>query len=148
MLGGVTEALKSERIAEVVRQHRGMTDIFILCIDRDGETNRRQKLDRLESEFGNAQTFFAENAWEELETWVLAGLKLPGEWRWADIRAEVSVKEQYFNVLAENRAIANGSAGGSKALGEEASHNIPAIRQKCPEDFDTLARRLETFINT
>ena len=41
LLGGVGEALKSERIAEVVRRHAGMTDIFILCIDRDGDANRR-----------------------------------------------------------------------------------------------------------
>ena len=36
---------------------------------------------------------------------------------------------------------------GRKALGEEAARNIPAIRQKCPEDFDALAQRLATFIN-
>ncbi len=34
LLGGVDEALKSERIREVVDQHRGMTDIFILCVGR------------------------------------------------------------------------------------------------------------------
>ena len=50
-----------------------MTDIFILCVDRDGDTNRRQRLDRLEVEFGAGRTFFAENAWEELETWVSGG---------------------------------------------------------------------------
>ena len=32
LLGGVGEALKSERIAEVIGKHGGMTDIFILCI--------------------------------------------------------------------------------------------------------------------
>ena len=29
--------------------------------------------------------------------------------------------------------------------GEEAARNIPAIRLKCPEDFDALARRLEAL---
>ena len=70
LLGGVGEALKSGRIEEVVRKHRGMTDIFILCIDRDGDANRRQSLDRLESEFNNGQTFLAANAWEEIETYL------------------------------------------------------------------------------
>ena len=147
LLGGVEEALKSERIAEVVRKHGGMTDIFVLCIDRDGYTNRRQRLDRLEAEFGAERTFFAENAWEELETWVLAGLTLPSDWPWADVRAEVSVKERYFEPLAAERGVAGTLGGGRKRLGEEAARNIPAIRRKCPEDFDSLAQRLETFIN-
>ena len=68
LLGGVGEALKSERIAEVIGKHGGMTDIFILCIDRDGEKGRRQRLDQIEAEFGDVRVFLAENAWEEIET--------------------------------------------------------------------------------
>ena len=143
LLGGIAEALKSERIAEVVRKHRGMTDIFLLCIDRDGDTNRRQSLNRLEAEFDNGQIFLAENAWEELETWVLAGLDLPSAWRWTDVRAEIHVKEQYFEPLVAQRGLSDAPGGGRKPLAEEASRRIDAIRQKCPEDFDALARRLE-----
>ena len=147
LLGGVGEALKPERIAEIVRKHGGMTDIFILCIDRDGNANRRQRLDRLEARFtDDKKVFFAEHAWEELETWVLAGLDLPKEWRWADIREEVSVKERYFEPLANDRGVANARGGGREPLGKEASRRIDAIRQKCPEDFDTLAKRLETHL--
>ena len=147
LLGGVDEAMKSERIEDVVRQHEGMTDIFILCVDRDGDKNRRQRLDRLEEEFGTGRTFFAENAWEELETWLLAGVDLPQDWRWQDVRAEVSVKEKYFNPLAEQRGVVSTPGEGREVLGKEAARNIPTIRQKCPEDFDALAQRLETFIN-
>ena len=147
LLGGVGEALKSDRIAEVVSKHGGMTDIFILCIDRDGDTNRRQRLDRLESRFtDDKRVFFAEHAWEELETWVLAGLDLPKEWRWPEVRAEVSVKEHYFKPLAVQRGVADARGGGREALGEAAARNIPAIRRKCPEDFDALAKRIETHI--
>ena len=144
VLGGVVEALKSERIEEIVNDNEGMIDIFILCVDRDGREGRHERLNELEEEFGNAQTFFAENAWEEIEIWVLAGLNLPGEWRWADVRAEVEVKERYFEPLAVQRGVADALGGGRKALGEEAARNIPAIRRKCPEDFDALAQRLET----
>ena len=143
LLGGVDEALKSERIQEVVDQHDGMTDIFILCVDRDGVLGRRQRLDQIEGEFRNDRTFLAENAWEEIEAWVLAGLDLPRGWRWADVRAEVHVKERYFDVLADERGVVDGPGGGREALGNEAARNIPAIRRKCPEDFDALARRLE-----
>ena len=153
LLGGVGEALKSERIAEIVRDNRGMTDIIILCVDRDGEVGgRRQRLDDIEAEiqaqFGDRVSFFAENAWEELETWVLAGLDLPGEWRWADVRAEVHVKEQYFELLAVQRGVANSQGGGRKTLAEEASRQINSIRQKCPEDFDALAQRLQRIAET
>ena len=149
LLGGVAEALKSERITEILEDNRGMYDLYILCVDRDGVVGRRQRLDDIEAEiqiqFGNSVRFFAENAWEELETWVLAGLDLPSEWRWADVRAEINVKEQYFEPLAALRGLANSQGGGRKALAELASRRIPAIRQKCPEDFDSLAQRLQSI---
>ena len=145
LLGGIGEALKSERMAEVVEKHRGMTDIFILCVDRDGNTNRRQRLDSLEQKFGSGQPFLflAENAWEELETWVLAGLQLPVDWDWKTVRGEAQVKERYFKSLVDQRNLSDAPGGGRKLLAEEASRSIGAIRQKCPEDFDTLARRLQ-----
>ncbi len=143
VLGGVVAALKSERLAEVVEKHQGMTDVFILCVDRDGEPSRQNRLSQIEKEFGNGYSFLAVNAWEEIETWVLAGLKLPSGWRWAKIRSEIDVKERYFKPLAEQRAVADGPGGGRKALGEEAARQISAIRQKCSEDFNALALRLE-----
>ena len=143
LLGGVVEALKSERIREVIDQHGGMTDLFILCVDRDGEEGRRQRLNQIAGEFGGDRTFLAENAWEEIETWALAGLTLPRDWNWAEVRATVDVKVRYFNVLARNRGVADGPGGGRQALGKEAARRIAAIRQKCPEDFDSLARRIE-----
>ena len=147
LLGGISEALKAKRIAAVVEKHEGMTDIFILCVDRDGNTNRRQRLNVLEEKFSTGRTFFAENAREELETWLLAGVDLPEDWRWQDVRAEVSVKENYFNPLAKQRNVGHTPGEGREVLGKEAARNIPTIRQKCPEDFDALAKRLETFIN-
>ena len=146
LLGGFGEALKSERIEEIIEKYEGMIDIFVLCIDRDGVVGRRRRLDRLEAEFGNDLPFLAENAWEEIETWVLAGLQLPNAWRWVDVRAEVDVKERYFAELAAQRGLSNEPDGGRKVLGEEASRRIAAIRQKCPEDFDALAWRLEATV--
>ena len=40
-------------------------------------------MNQIEDEFGNDRAFFAENAWEEIEIWVLAGLNLPTDWSWA-----------------------------------------------------------------
>lgn len=143
LLGGVDEALKKERLSEIFDQYKGMTDMFILCVDRDGVPTRRKRLDHLEKIFREKCIFFSENAWEELETWLLAELKLPRSWSWAKVRSEISVKEKYFEKLAHLRNVENRLGGGRKKLGEEASHRIDSIRQRCPEDFDALARRIE-----
>lgn len=105
---------------------------------------RRQRLDQLEHELD--ERFLGAEAWEEIETWALAGLTLPPDWIWADVRAEVHVKERYFDVLARQRRIDGGPDGGRRELGEEAARHIDAIRQKCPDDFDALARRIEAVI--
>ena len=144
LLGGVGEALKLERLRDVVKRYP-MVDMFVLCVDRDGQSGRRLRLDELESELHCANhAFIAENAWEEIETWALAGLPLPAEWAWSVVRAEVNVKEVYFDELARRRGVAAGPGGGRKVLGEEAARRLPAIRQKCPEDFDQLALRIES----
>lgn len=77
LLGGVGEATKSERIQEIIERYRAMVRIFVLCIDRDGELGRRQRLADLEQEFnddlGDDRVLVAENAWEEIETWMALG---------------------------------------------------------------------------
>ena len=146
VLGGVREALRSRSISEVIKRQGGMTQLFVLCVDRDGETERRQRLRDMEQEFGNGRVFLAENAWEELETWVLAGLDLPASWNWQTVRAEVQVKETYFQPLAAQRNVSRAPGDGRKPLAEEAARRIASIRQKCPEDFDALARRLQAAV--
>ena len=143
LLGGVQEALKSDCLKEIVQQYP-QVDIFILCIDRDGDVGRRQRLNQIEDEFGDA--FLAENAWEEIETWLLAGLRMHSNWNWKEVRAEVQVKETYFEPLAAERGLSDAPGGGRKELGEEAARRIDAIRRKCREDFDSLARRLEAVV--
>ncbi len=148
LLGGIGEALKVERMREIVLKYRGKADLFILCVDRDGDGNRRQSLDRIEasvkSELVGGRIFLAECAWEEVETWALAGLDLPNHWRWSDVRAEVHVKETYFEPLVESRGLSGSRGGGRVALGQEAARRITAIRQKCPDDFDALANLIES----
>ncbi len=128
-------------------RYKSRTDIFILCIDRDGEVSRRQALDGLEERVQVPDTcvFLAEAAWEEIETWALAGLEnLPRQWRWHDIRSEVHVKETYFEPLVRVRRLEASPGRGRKPLGEEAARRIHRILQLCPEDFGTLATRLES----
>jgi hypothetical protein len=144
-LRGVQEALNIERLREIVAMYP-MVDIIILCVDRDGVIGRRTRLDEIEKELTNPRIFVAENAWEEIETWTLAGLDLPSDWLWSKVRAEISVKEQYFLPLARRLGVSDGPGGGRRALGERASRRVRAIRQKCPEDFGNLANRLERLL--
>ena len=154
LLGGVDEALKVERIAEIVDRYGGEVRIIILCVDRDGKPGRRLRLanverkieTRIETRFVDGPNFLAADAWEEIEAWALAGLDLPADWRWAVVRADVQVKERYFDRLAESLGLAEDRGGGRERLGNIAARRINAIRQKCPEDFDNLARRLEAIV--
>ncbi len=65
--------------------------------DRDGKSSRRQALDNVEHkvQVPGACMFLAEAAWEEIETWVLAGPNFPTkwEWRWQEIRKGAHVNE-------------------------------------------------------
>ena len=154
LLGGIDEALKAERIAEIVDRYGDEVRIIILCVDRDGKPGRRLRLanierkieKRIETRFGGGLDFLAADAWEELEAWVLAGLVLPGEWRWTVVRKEVQVKERYFDRLAKSLGLAADYGGGRERLGNLAARRVNVIRQKCPEDFDNLARRLEAIV--
>jgi hypothetical protein len=142
---GIDDALSTNRLREVIARYP-MVDCFILCVDRDGNKHRRDKLNEIETLVSGKPTLIAENAWEELETWALAGLRLPRSWTWATVRAEVSVKERYFEPLARQMGLANGPGGGRKEMGILAAKHIPAIRQKCAEDFGDLANRLRSLL--
>ncbi|WP_013324211.1 hypothetical protein [Gloeothece verrucosa] len=76
-LAGYVEALKWERIEKIINRYKSKIDIFILCVDRDGNEPRKKILDNLEEQaaniLGTDQLFVAENAWQEVEVWLLAG---------------------------------------------------------------------------
>lgn len=77
-LRGVGDAMKWAQVAKILRRYKGMVHLFLLLVDRDGDADRRAKLDHLESEARNelrraARVFLAEHAWQEVEVWILAG---------------------------------------------------------------------------
>lgn len=143
---GIEQALNSEQLAEVIERYR-MVDLFLLCVDRDGMETRRLRLDNLEAKvreiLPERQIFLAENAWQELEVWALAGLDLPKEWAWQDIRAERDPKERYFKPIAERRGLLDEPGEGRRTLGIEAAKRYARIRQLCPEDIQGLENRIK-----
>jgi hypothetical protein len=153
LLGGVDQALDSIRIKEIIERYRGMVKIFILCVDRDGEDGRRFRLEQLEKEsqknlLGDpGKHFFAENAWQELEVWILAGFKdLPKEWNWIEIRRERDPKERFYLPFAQLKNVLNSPADGRKVLSEEAATHFDRICQFCPEDFNNLFNRIRNWL--
>jgi hypothetical protein len=144
LLGGIDQALKWERIEEIIERYKGMVDLFLLCVDRDGVSTRRDVLNTIEQRATESlpagKQFLAENAWQEIEVWVLAGHQLPSEWVWQEIRAEVHPKELYFLPFAEQRKLLSEPGEGRKTLAQEAARQYPRIRQLCPEVADLEQR--------
>lgn len=147
LLGGVSEALKWENIQAILDRYR-MVDLFLLCVDRDGKSGRQNSLRNLEQKsqeiLKERQVFLAENAWQEIEVWVLAGHSLPKDWNWQDIRAEVDPKEAYFLPFAEQQGLLSSPGEGRKSLAESA--NYQRICQLCPEDFANLEHRVRAWL--
>ncbi len=63
---GTGEALKWGYIERALKRHQGMVDLFLLCVDRDGNAHRGVVLGNLENQaktvIGTGRTFLAENA--------------------------------------------------------------------------------------
>ena len=153
-LRGHAEALRWEKIQEILERYGGMTDLFLVCVDRDGNEDRRAKLDGLEKKaqkflsekYKSPKTFFGENAWQELEVWVLAGCEnIPKIWKWSEIRAERKSKTSYFMRFAEQRSLLEARCQGRGILAEEAAKRYDRIRQLCPEDIQKLEKNLRQW---
>ncbi len=151
-LQGVSEALKWERIEEIISLYRGMVRVFLLIVDRDCKVGRRTSLDNIEQLAGaqlagTDRVFLAENAWQEVEVWVLAGERdLPADWAWAQVRAECDPKEQYYDAYARARGVLDAPHEGRQRLAAEAAANYPRIRSLCPEDVASLETRLRAAL--
>jgi hypothetical protein len=143
LLGGIAQAMSWDRLVEVFDMYP-MVDLFLLLVDRDGEPNRRQSLNHLETRaaehLGNDRQFLAEHAWQELEVWALAGHDLP--WPWQEVREERNPKEVYFLPYARSRGLLDEPGQGRKTLSMEAAAKYRRVRSRCKEDLETLEDRL------
>jgi hypothetical protein len=151
LLGGIDQAMKWERLDEIIEQYKGMVHLFLLVVDRDCEETRRAGLDELEAKAAGklgGDRFYAEHAWQEIEVWAIAGLDLPTGWSWADIRAHRDPKEAFFEPLAREHGVNDEPGEGRKALAKLASQNYARVRGRCPEDIGALEERLKHKFGT
>ena len=138
LMGGVSEALKWEKIQEVLDRYRGMVDLYLLLVDRDSEPHRRERIDKIEAKAAetlpSSRLLLGENAWQEVEVWILAGHDLPSEWSWTEIRANTHPKETYFEPFPPARPVRSPRRRPGEALkGRRRSlrARAPALPRRC-----------------
>lgn len=150
LMGDVNQALKWERIQQVLDRYRNMVDLYLLLVDRDGDVHRRERIDKIEAKAAEVLTaprlLVGENAWQEIEVWVLAGYDLPSDWAWTEVRSHPHPKEAYFEPFARMQKLSEGPDGGRGVLAEKAAARYERVRQLCPEDIGALERRIRGFI--
>jgi hypothetical protein len=135
---GVDAVKKQDHIRDIIEIFNNV-NIFILCVDRDSDAHRRKALDDLESRVQKLlpppRLFLAEQAWQEVEVWALAGIdwRLKPKWTWDAIRDERDPKEHYFEPITRARGLFTRPGQGRRELGEEAARNYAKVRQNCPE---------------
>jgi hypothetical protein len=149
LLGGIDQALNHDRIREIVTRYR-MVDLFLLCVDRDGQEGRRQALDGVEAFavtlLPEGKCLMGVEAWQEIEVWALAGQDLPQGWSIQTIRDEPHPKENYFEPLAEQRKLLDEPGAGRKTMGREAGANYRRVRDRCREDVASLEERIRQWL--
>ena len=127
-----------------------MVDLFVLCVDRDGNANRQTTLERLEDQanhvLAEGRALLAESAWQEVEVWLLMGHDLPPKWNWREVRQEVHPKERYYQPFAESRGVLDLPGEGRDKLAREAALKYGRIRQRCKEDVQRLENRIREWI--
>lgn len=152
LLGGIGEAMKWDRIEEVIDMYP-LVQVFLLIVDRDGNEGRRKALDNLTNratqKLKPGRWMLAENAWQELEVWALAGVqKLPQGWRWSSVRSEVHPKDVYFVPYAKQAGLLDQPFEGRAVLARQAAANYSRVRSRCPEDIVQLELRLAHSLST
>jgi hypothetical protein len=126
--------------------------LIIFIADADGLAENRK------DEFGRLEGLAAERtrpvkllccaAEQELETWLLSGHpeKLKSlNWLWQAVRAEVSVKERFFQPFLDRYGDPATPSQGRERLMQEALANYDGIKKRCPE-LQQLESRIRAHI--
>jgi hypothetical protein len=129
--------------------------LVLFLPDSDGQ-DRSAEFARLEVEFEQEAVAIVRPirliccaAVPELEAWLLAGHqdKWEQDWQWGAMRADRSIKENYFHRFLEThgRDQFRYPDGGRKQLMIEALRNFTGIKQRCPE-LQELENRIRAHI--
>lgn len=147
---GVGDVLRRERMQRALDLNKGMFDLFLLIVDRDGDDKRHSAITEMErwarSILGPKKCFLGALAWQEVEVWALAPHR--GPWKWADLRRDPHPKERYFEPFVAGRGLGDEPAEGRVTLGREAGKAYDRVRKLCPQDLGVLESRVARFLAT
>jgi hypothetical protein len=127
-------------------------ELILFICDADGSAESRKdefkRLEQLALLRPRPVRLICCAAQQELETWLLSGhpekLKdLSG--RWQEIRAEVSVKERFFQPFLEKYGDPATPSQGRERLMQEALANYDGMKRRCPE-LQELEDRIRALI--
>ncbi len=144
--GGIDACLNSDWLVTNLVPLYPMVNLFLLFVDRDGNAGRAARIaeveQRVQASLQHQSVFLGEHAWQEVEVFILAGLDLPSDWSWQDIRADPDVKNTRFMEYAKRAGTLHLPHAGRKKLMVEAISRWQRIKDRCPEDIGRLLERL------
>jgi hypothetical protein len=116
-------------------------DLILFLVDADGK-DRRGEFEVLEKEAaGQGVRLLCCAAQQEVEVWLLAGHREKLGAGWQEIRAEVSVKERFFEGFLRKHGNPKAAGGGREELMKATLGNYGALLKLCPE-LAALERRI------
>ena len=140
---GISQVLQLKNINKIVDRYETEADLILLCVDRDADPHTEAKLANLEEKINkklennqNLKIFLAENAYQEIEVWLLAGLKEFLDSKnivWQEIRDERDPKDKYFIPFSKEKGYFDYPNDGRQELAKEAARNYQRICKMCPE---------------
>lgn len=140
---GISQVVQENNINKIVDRYEREADLILLCVDRDGNPHTEAKLANLEEKVNRKlgenqklKIFLAENAYQEIEVWILAGWKEfldSKNFAWQTIRDERDPKDKYFIPFSKEKGYFDYPNDGRQELAKEAARNYQRICQMCPE---------------
>ena len=144
---GIDGALNYERVRDEVVLRNGMTNLFILFIDRDARAGREAAVanlrTRIQTDLKANQNFVGVVARQEVEIFPIAGHELSQSWSWRAIREDGDVKNTFFIQLAEREDTIKFLHQGRKQLMAAAMRNWSRIKSRCPEETTGLTQAIK-----
>ena len=141
-LRGVAQALDSAILADIVSNHP-MIDLFLVLVDRDGDTRRSGLARQRETE--HQGRLFVCLGIEEIEVWMLAIHREGLDVSWKEIRAEGHPKERFAQPFLEEKAPRLDPGGGRAWAMRDLGARWRGVLQCC-EELDELRQRVGDWL--
>jgi hypothetical protein len=143
-LRGVDQALSQTILAGIADTFR-MIDLFLVLVDRDGDTERPALAHTREGE--HVERLFVCLAVEEVEVWMLALHRDSLQTPWSEIRGEINPKERFALPFLRDYAPRLDAGGGRAWAMRELGAGWRGLLQVCPE-LQELRERLRGWLDS